>query len=298
VGHVPEKHLLFIVLLIKSTRGVAMRKFIALALLCLATQTAAAGDDHVDPFNTLESVDRATSNAEKLQKKLDQPQNKNQKEGQEWAEEISSFYYSDAFQKRISAETERLKSTIFKNYLPGNQYSEPEKEKPNGNHENLLLPSERIYIFISSSIPVETLRAYVRDVDKIGDPRIVFVMNGFVGGMRSFKETLDFIVSIKTKDPGCSLLQGECSFYRANLQIDPLLFRKYQITSVPAVVYAAGRSLMNADRPDHEANISNYYVIKGDASLEHHLEVIRREVKSVSLENILTALRSGYYSGK
>ncbi len=275
-----------------------MRKFITLALLCLITQTAAAGDDHADTFNMLESVNRATSNAERLQKKLDQPQNKNRKQGQEWAEEISSFYYSDAFQKQISAETERLKSTIFKNYLPGDQYNETGKDKHAGNYENFLSSSERIYIFISSSIPVETLRAYVRDVDKIGDRRIVLVMNGFVEGIRSFRQMLDFIVSIKSKDPDCDVRQGECSFYRADLQIDPLLFRKYHITAVPAVVYAAGGSLTNAGRPDHEANISNYYLIKGDVSLEHQLEVIRREVKSVSLEKILAALRSGYYDGK
>jgi conjugal transfer pilus assembly protein TrbC len=272
-----------------------MRQLLALILLSLISQMALAGDD---TLNMLESVNQATSNAEKLQKQLDVPRNKFEKQGQEQAEEISSFYYSDAFQNKLSAERERLKATVFKDYVPEQHYIDSVQEQPHRDFKQILGPSERIYVFISSSVPVETLRAYVRDIDCIGDSRIVLVMNGFVEGIGSFKKMLDFIVSIKSKDPDCSLRQGECSFFNANLQIDPLLFKKYRITAVPAVVYARGGTLANADRPDHEAQVSEFYLIKGDASFESQIESIRRESKSITLENILASLRGGFYNGK
>jgi hypothetical protein len=76
----------------------------------------------------------------------------------------------------------------------------------------------------------------------------------------------------------------------ANLVVDPLLYRRYAIDRVPAVVFAKG---VKAENPGlSEGDIKNTYVtdsytVYGDASLEYILQVIRRESGTLSLKELL-----------
>ena len=82
--------------------------------------------------------------------------------------------------------------------------------------ENLLtnMSQSQIYIFVSFSMPDSALKSYFIEADKIGAK---FIMRGLKNN--SFIDT-----KAKADDIGISF------------DIDPELFKKYQITSVPAII--------------------------------------------------------------
>lgn len=245
-------------------------------------------------FN-LDSINEYMEKVDDFKKDLKVPENLHKKQGQEIAEKTYQQYLSKEFQEKLQAETERLKEGIFKKPVE-EYYSGSSKEI--GKTKGKLLPTERIYIFISSSIPIQTLRNYALVLDKLRDPNIVMVMRGFVDGMKYIKPTINFVGEIFKKDPGCDLAKQKCDTYRADFQIDPLLFRRYQIAKVPAVVYATDVNVVDVQMSEgleDNTKVSNYYVLYGDASLEYVLETIQKETKSASIEGLLTVLKKGFY---
>jgi hypothetical protein len=69
-----------------------------------------------------------------------------------------------------------------------------------------------------------------------------------------------------------------------------LLFRRYGIERVPAVVYVRGVSVLDADqsegRPEN-AQAGDHFAVYGDAGLPYVLELIQREAKSAGLAALL-----------
>ncbi|MEJ2068527.1 MAG: type-F conjugative transfer system pilin assembly protein TrbC, partial [Deltaproteobacteria bacterium] len=156
----------------------------------------------------------------------------------------------------------------------------------------------RIYLFISSSMPVSTLRNYAADIDRLKDPRITLVLKGFVGGMHYIKPTIEFIEKILVKNPTCDLSGGECSLFHVQVNVDPLLYSRYGIQSVPAILYVRG--LHSSDPEESEgirenASISDAYLVSGDVSLEYALDLIQKKSRSGQIKRILQDLRRGFY---
>jgi len=158
----------------------------------------------------------------------------------------------------------------------------------------ILKEDERVYIFISSSVPKETLRNYARDLDALGQPRMSIVMRGFVGGMTKVRPTLEFFRGVLFKDDNCD--PGKCEAYRAPILIDPLLFRRYGIEDVPAVVYARGVSVVDSTVSEglgEGAETGDYYILYGDAVLDGALEVLNSVPRVRSLDCLVWKLRRG-----
>ena len=76
---------------------------------------------------------------------------------------------------------------------------------------------ERIYLFISSSMPLQTVRNYAASVARLGDPGIVLVMRGFIEGMTKIQPTIRFIGTVLQRDPSCNPPEGECEMLPAAL---------------------------------------------------------------------------------
>ena len=194
--------------------------------------------------------------------------------------QTKQYYESKVFQGKCKAETERLKTSVFKEQIEGagKTYS----ESP-ANSAGTLPPNERIYVFISSSMPEQTLKNYASAIDMTGDPNIEVVMRGFVGGIKKFAPTREFIQKITSKPDG--------DVYAVSILIDPLLFRKYKIDRVPCTVYDndVGMDIHAAVDAD------NYYALFGDASFEYGVERIEKETKSETLKAVLSSLRGGIY---
>ena len=211
------------------------------------------------------------------------------------AQVLDDLYESQEVQDRIQQETDNLKKTVFADEF---------KSLPTGSEDGAgkmpsgLRQDERIYIFVSSSIPLSTLRSYVQAVARIGDPNIFMVFNGFIGGAKNWKPTMDYISSITVKNPGCNTKAERCDSYLANIEIDPLLFGKYGVNKVPTVVYATGVQMAGgAGASEGKADVSyvSSYSVSGDASLEYILEYLFKETNSDSIENITAKLEQSFY---
>lgn len=89
--------------------------------------------------------------------------------------------------------------------------------------------SERPLLFISSSMPMRTLRTYAHDMEKV---RGAMILRGFVNGMNEIKPTLKFVNQILKVDESCAT--EPCARRQVEILIDPLIFREYAIQAVPA----------------------------------------------------------------
>ena len=196
---------------------------------------------------------------------------------------IAKKFHSAEIQEKIKA----YQKTITQERLE--RLPEEIAEKP-----SFLARDERIYLFISSSMPVATLRTYAAAIDKIEGCGVTIVMNGLIGDITDIKPTLSFINDILMIDKAC---QGSaCKAFQISIEIDPLLFRLYNITTVPAVVYATGVAT-DPEQSEGKNSTANGYKISGDVSLEHALEQIEAKSKSPSIRSVLKHLQKGFYNG-
>jgi type-F conjugative transfer system pilin assembly protein TrbC len=203
------------------------------------------------------------------------------------AETLNAYYRSPEFQGRLKSETERITGELF-GKASARFYTDSKSPTVRGK----LGSDERIYVFISSAMPLQTVRNYAVSVARLSDPNIALVMRGFVEGMTKIQPTIGFIASVLQRDAICNPADGKCEMLPANLAVDPLLFRRYDIDRVPAVVYARGVKAEDAALSEGDAkntSITENHTVYGDASLEYLLEQIQREAGSRTLADLLAA---------
>ena len=210
--------------------------------------------------------------------KMTLPVNKYSEEGLKAAEETSRFFHSPEFQERVQCEQRRLEEEVFGQYTaPWKrkiQQTEAKRAKPQGS----LAAGEKIFLLISSSVPDETVHAYIATIDKAADPNVSLVMRGIVGGMavaRAHKGQSYFSRILK-KELDCPRTEKPCERYEVPIHVQPSLFTRYGITEVPAVVY------------EHDGNA---FLIQGDVGLDFLLERINRKVESASMTNLIKKIR-------
>jgi type-F conjugative transfer system pilin assembly protein TrbC len=153
-----------------------------------------------------------------------------------------------------------------------------------------LSSGERLYLFVSSSVPDETLRNYVRAVADFRDPNIRMVLRGFVGGASRVAPTISFLQKVLLVDPGCDPRKERCKTYNAPVIIDPLLFGRYSIERVPAFVYIPSVSVKDdgmSEGIESNAQASEPYVLYGDMSVDSAVRLFAKEKKSPGLEELL-----------
>ncbi|WP_224962474.1 TrbC family F-type conjugative pilus assembly protein [Geomonas subterranea] len=207
------------------------------------------------------------------------------------AEEIIN---SPELKQRVEAEKTRLGQEVFK--IPGQPaapyYTDAAAEAEKKKH---LAADERIYLFVSSSMPEATLRAYVQDIDQLHDPNIIIVLRGFIGGMREFGPSQVFINNLLKKDRTCE--GAGCEAHEVTFEIDPNLYRRFKPTQVPAVVYARGVTFAGEGASEgfdaHNSNVPSnpWWVIYGDASLSYLLGRIAGDANSPVLEGYSESLK-------
>lgn len=255
-----------------------------------------------EAFNT-DFMSKAMENATAYSKKYSVPDNYNQQEANKVAVKLDEFYRSPEFQNKIATETKRIKESVLtsiygKDMNSDNSVKGYYHDKPQNAKGDKLPMNERIYIFVSSSMPDTTLRNYIASLAKLDDPNVTAIMRGFIGGAKRAAPTMKFIKNLLVKSPGCEPFKEQCDMYRANISVDPLLFARYSITEVPAVVYVPNTKvadqLMSEGDPNN-AKHGEYHVVYGDAALDYLIEVIYEHTRQKSLESVLATLRKGYY---
>ena len=231
------------------------------------------------PLDDLGHVSSIMKKARQDAKKMVLPDNRHTGKGQKAASETAGTFHSPEFQEQIQCEEQRLETEVFKDYIAA---WEKNTAKEQLGQTSSLTGAEKIYLFLSSSVPDETVHAYLADIARAADQNLIPVMRGLIRGKNNIKGNTEYFSRILKRDLTC--LDGEqreniCKRFTTNLRINPLLFTRYGVTAVPAVIYA----------DEKEA-----YLIQGDAGLDYLLERINREAKSVSLAGLIKRLRGGH----
>lgn len=265
----------------------------ALSLACAGVAQGAASAPGFDMNAVSGVLARAHRLGERMKNTM--PENAYKREGEIKARKTFEVYESSAFQRKVMLENERLKKEVFggfKSYYK--DMGSRTGRKTLGEKLERLLPNERIYLFISSSVSKATLRTYIEQITELKDPNIVVVMRGFIGGMKYMGPTLNFIGDLLEKDPACGL---SCGLYGVNLEVDPLLFRRYGIVQVPAVVYVPDIEVLGpgSEGLGRNARVSRSYAFYGDAALSYSLKRINEEAKSASLAAVIKEFKHGFY---
>lgn len=152
---------------------------------------------------------------------------------------------------------------------------------------------ERIYIFISSSMPNNLLKTYCKDVHNLGiGENAIFVLRGCVNGggfngCKDFRPTIDFIKSFISNDK--KEVDKTCKIW-----IDPVLFKKYEVKVVPTFIYANNvmKNIELGSEGDYSLldSIPVTYKSVGDWSLSYHIEELKKLSNSKSLKEISDSL--------
>lgn len=143
--------------------------------------------------------------------------------------------------------------------------------------------TETIYIFISSSMPRETIINYLESTKYLQD-NFVFVLRGGIGGIKKIKPTLVWIKE----------LIGE-KYKSARIIIDPRMAKKFKIQSVPAVLYTEKTMFeleAEAIVKEKEEINANTYIAYGDMPIKYALKKLNKERKNQFLTQMIRKLET------
>ena len=263
-----------------------LRVFIVVAVLASTSLCAFAGELSTDEISAIQEKAKKDAAGTVL------PPNDYEALGRQKAEEAYRIYQSEEFQRKIALERERIQKEAFGR--EGSYYKGSKKGDATGG----LGANERIYVFLSSSIPTETLRRYMSATGALGDRNVRFIMRGFIGGAKYIKPTLRFVRDLLLEDPNCDPLRSTCRTYNTAVIIDPMLFERYHITRVPAFVYATVSNLQDPEKSEgleSNINIRAFHTVYGDVNFEYVLDAFENETHSAGVSALLAGLRKGFY---
>ncbi|WP_242496073.1 type-F conjugative transfer system pilin assembly protein TrbC [Sphingobium cupriresistens] len=121
-------------------------------------------------------------------------------------------------------------------------------------------------LFVSSSMPIETLRTYAGQLERAGG---VMAFRGMPGGMRQVAPMAKLSAAILRRDPGCE--GPACAMRDVQLIVDPLVFRQHGVARVPALAMIPGDPTLPYCERD-EASPRGAHLVQGDAALSGLLE--------------------------
>jgi len=216
-----------------------------------------------------DAVQKAMEKARELARTMTIPENKHKEAGQKAAEESNAVLRSQEFQDKVK-EYEN-----WEDIVPGAKKAQKEQKE-----KGILADSEKVYLFLSSSIPAASFNGYMASLD--GAPEIVPAMYGMVGGLNkeNKKERVAWWRNVLKKDTTCKEPEDPgktpCDLIKPNIAIKPKLFRQYDITGVPALVYVRGDEI---------------YQVQGDVGLGNLLEKVNQEAKSPGMTALIARIR-------
>jgi len=237
-----------------------------------------------------EKVESAVKNAEKEKSKIEKKVEKNLQDRvkeanekyKEKAERIYRNFQENEVQKeRIKKFTKDLYERVgpskdihydkedFSAFGSAVRGVEPDL-KQDDMFEDPIPYDERLYIFMSASVPENVWRTYAEDLKNIGSKRIIIVLRGCIGpeGCTYIKPTLEFLQRV--------VFNNGNETRGLEIQIDPYLFRRYEVNAVPTFVYVKGLKVKNSSFSEGlEENIESdpeVLVLKGDISIRGVVE--------------------------
>lgn len=125
-------------------------------------------------------------------------------------------------------------------------------------------------LFVSSSMPTETLRTYAAQLEKA---RGVMAFRGMPGGMTKVAPMAKLTAEMLRLDRGCE--GPACIMRDIQVIVDPLVFRRHGVTRVPALAMIPGDPALPYCEREEESPRA-VHVVYGDAALSGLLEEIAR----------------------
>ena len=196
------------------------------------------------------------------------PANRQAEAGAVAARLVMEQYATPAVQKRLQGEQAKVAEA-----LKATQADEPKE------HTSELATSEHLYLFLSSSMTEDSLRSLLAGIARLGDERIVPVFAGLPHGLNDWPGNTRFFQRVLQEEPTCrDTATITCERVQVPLRINPALFRPYQISAVPTLVYD---------------NDSRTWSVQGEAELAVLLERINTAANRPVLGSLITSLRGG-----
>ncbi|EAI3822934.1 TrbC family F-type conjugative pilus assembly protein [Campylobacter coli] len=230
-------------------------------------------------------------------------------EANQSAKEISNMRRSEAFEKKIVDNQNYIlydKNMNFDEYL--GEYSQNTKDMINQmeNSKHLissnkyLNPNEKIFIVISSSMDKSSIQNYFKLLENVNTD-ITFVLRGLVGNdARYINPTFSYLQDLLIKDPNNKNKEDKNNFYYFNIEINPKVTRRFNITKTPAVIFIKNydpivqdyQKMTNTPADTNE----EYYVAYGEVSINYALSEINKQAKSDGLARLIQNMNSNFYT--
>ncbi|WP_144581919.1 TrbC family F-type conjugative pilus assembly protein [Campylobacter coli] len=230
-------------------------------------------------------------------------------EANQSAKEISNMRRSEAFEKKIVDNQNYIlydKSMNFDEYL--GEYSQNTKDMisqmENSKHlissNKYLNPNEKIFIVISSSMDKSSIQNYFKLLENVNTD-ITFVLRGLVGNdARYINPTFSYLQDLLIKDPNNKNKEDKNNFYYFNIEINPKVTRRFNITKTPAVIFIKNydpivqdyQKMTNTPADTNE----EYYVAYGEVSINYALSEINKQAKSDGLARLIQNMNSNFYT--
>lgn len=128
-------------------------------------------------------------------------------------------------------------------------------------------------LFVSSSMPVTTLRTYVGQLERAHG---VLAFRGMPGGLTKVAPMAKLAAEILRRDPGCE--GPACAMRDVQLIVDPILFRQHGVARVPALGLLPGDPTQPyCEREDDgPASAKAAHLVYGDTALSGMFEAYAR----------------------
>ncbi|WP_256215377.1 type-F conjugative transfer system pilin assembly protein TrbC [Sphingobium sp. AP50] len=128
-------------------------------------------------------------------------------------------------------------------------------------------------LFVSSSMPIATLRTYAGQLERT---RGVLAFRGLPGGLTKMGPMAKLSAQILRREPGCE--GPACAMRDVQLIVDPILFRQHGVARVPALGLLPGDPTKPyCEREEEAATAAKAsQLVYGDAALSGMLETYAR----------------------
>ena len=228
-----------------------MKKLIPMMILLAFAASAGAAERLLE-----ERMDDLNRNVSKVNIDQEQLHQKPANEIREKVDQIVSLYRSPEYRRKLNQEQVRIRKILG---IKG------QEEGDEGIGSLKGLSGRSVYVFASSSIPLQTLRNYAAGMAEQEDYASVMVLRGFVGGAGKIGPTVRLIGDIIKVDSGCDMASGQCDTWPVSVTVDPMKFRQFGIEKVPAIVLDQGRE-------------KDPLILYGDVSLKYALKRFKSEI--------------------
>lgn len=153
--------------------------------------------------------------------------------------------------------------------------------------DNDFIQKNRIYVFMSSSVPLSIWHEYGSFIydNKLKNGSLL--LRGCINGCKKIKPTLDFMEKVIKYNPK--------KIINPSILLDPLVFKRYGIKEVPCVVYAKGvdvnRGFDGSEGSKENVKTKEIYKSCGDWNMMYHLEEIQKKSKDSELAKIIKNIK-------